>query len=106
MKINPEAIWAWVSAYSVNIIGAILIFVVGKWLARRISRLLSKLLKDEGKLICMTSLYSESTDFDTWYYKNDPTHVFIYQKETLDFIVEACDFDHVKIRERLIVFSK
>ena len=45
MKFNPEAVWAWISAYSVNIIGAILIFIVGKWLARRISNLLSKLLQ-------------------------------------------------------------
>jgi small conductance mechanosensitive channel len=45
MNINPEAVWAWISAYSVNIIGAILIFIVGKWLARRITNLLSKLLQ-------------------------------------------------------------
>ncbi|MBW2522469.1 MAG: mechanosensitive ion channel [Deltaproteobacteria bacterium] len=45
MKIDPEAVWLWISAYSVNIIGAILIFIVGKWLARRITNLLSKLLK-------------------------------------------------------------
>ncbi len=45
MKINPEAVWVWITAYSVNIIGAILIFIVGKWLARRITNLLSKLLK-------------------------------------------------------------
>ncbi len=45
MKINPEAVWVWITAYSVNIIGAILIFIVGKWLARWITNLLSKLLK-------------------------------------------------------------
>lgn len=45
MNINPDAVWAWISAYSVNIIGAFLIFIVGKWLARRISNLLSKLLQ-------------------------------------------------------------
>jgi len=44
MKINVDAVWAWLSAYSVNIIGAILIFIVGKWLARRIANLLAKLL--------------------------------------------------------------
>ena len=68
--------------------------------------LLSKLLKADGKLICMTSLFSESTDFESWYYKNDPTHVFLYRKETLDFLVKTCNFGDVKIRERLIVFSK
>jgi small conductance mechanosensitive channel len=45
MNINVDAVWSWVSVYALNIIGAILIFIVGKWLARRISNLLSKLLK-------------------------------------------------------------
>ncbi|MBW2485126.1 MAG: mechanosensitive ion channel [Deltaproteobacteria bacterium] len=45
MNINVDAVWLWVSAYSLNIIGAILIFIVGKWLSRRIANLLSKLLQ-------------------------------------------------------------
>ena len=45
MNINIDAVWSWVSAYSINIIGAILIFIVGKWLARRIANLLTKLLE-------------------------------------------------------------
>jgi small conductance mechanosensitive channel len=45
MNINVDAVWSWVSAYSINIIGAILIFIVGKWLARRITNLLTKLLE-------------------------------------------------------------
>jgi small conductance mechanosensitive channel len=45
MNFNVDAVWSWVSAYSVNIIGAILIFIVGKWLARRIANLLAKLLE-------------------------------------------------------------
>lgn len=45
MNINVDAVWLWLSAYSLNIIGAILIFIVGKWLSRRIANLLSKLLQ-------------------------------------------------------------
>ena len=45
MNFNVEAFWNWVSMYSLNIIGAILIFLVGKWLARRISNLVAKLLE-------------------------------------------------------------
>jgi small conductance mechanosensitive channel len=45
MNINVDAVWLWVSAYSLNIIGAILIFIVGKWLSRRIANLLSTLLQ-------------------------------------------------------------
>jgi small conductance mechanosensitive channel len=44
MNINVDAVWSWISAYSLNIIGAILIFIVGKWLSRRIANILSKLL--------------------------------------------------------------
>jgi small conductance mechanosensitive channel len=45
MNFNVETFWDWVSMYSLNIIGAILIFLVGKWLARRIANLLAKLLE-------------------------------------------------------------
>lgn len=44
MNIDLNAVWVWVSAYSLNIIGAILIFIVGKWLSRRIANLLAKIL--------------------------------------------------------------
>ncbi len=68
--------------------------------------LLAELLKPSGNLICMTSVFSEEMDFDSWYYKNDPTHVFLYRKETLAHITANCNFSHVKIEEPLIVFSK
>ena len=44
IDINVDVVWSWVSVYSLNIIGAILIFIVGKWVARRISNLLARLL--------------------------------------------------------------
>lgn len=44
MNINVDAVWSWLSAYSLNIIGAILIFIVGKWLSRRIANILAKIL--------------------------------------------------------------
>ena len=67
--------------------------------------LLKKLLKPNGKLYCMTHIYDKSIDFTTWYYKNDPTHVFIYQKQTLEFIAQKFDFQNLKVEKRLIVFS-
>jgi small conductance mechanosensitive channel len=45
MNFQFEILWDWISVYSLNIIGAILIFLVGKWLARRLSNLFSKLLE-------------------------------------------------------------
>jgi small conductance mechanosensitive channel len=45
MDINVDAIQGWLSVYALNIIGAILIFIVGKWLSRRIANLLAKLME-------------------------------------------------------------
>ena len=68
--------------------------------------LLAQLLKPSGNLICMTSVYSEDIDFSSWYYKNDPTHVFLYRKETLDFISQRFGFSRVKVHGSLVIFSK
>lgn len=67
--------------------------------------LLKKLLKPQGKLYCMTHIYDENIDFEKWYYKNDPTHVFIYQKNTLNWIKENFGFSNLEIHKRLIIFS-
>jgi SAM-dependent methyltransferase len=68
--------------------------------------LMHSLLRESGKLICMTDVYSDRTDFGNWYYKNDPTHVFIYRNRTLEFICSSFGFSDVKIQGRLIEFSK
>jgi hypothetical protein len=68
--------------------------------------LLSFLLRKNGKLYCMTHLYDESIDFAKWYYKNDTTHIFIYQKETIEYIKNSFGFSDFGIDKRLIVFTK
>lgn len=68
--------------------------------------LLTNLLNPGGKLICMTYIYNETIDFENWFYKNDPTHVFIYQKETFLWIKEKFRYKNVKIENRLITFSR
>jgi len=67
--------------------------------------LLKKLLKPNGKLYCMTHIYDESIDFNKWYYKNDPTHVFIYHQKTLSWIQKEFRFSQLCINNRLITFS-
>ncbi|WP_372751867.1 class I SAM-dependent methyltransferase [Labilibaculum sp.] len=67
--------------------------------------LLKNLLHPKGKLYCMTHVYNESIPFSNWYYKNDPTHVFIYQKQTLEWIGKEFGFSKVEIDNRLIIFS-
>jgi hypothetical protein len=63
---------------------------------------LHSLLKPNGALYCMTHLYDESIDFEKWYYKNDPTHVFIYQEETVAYICKTFGFRRYKVENRLI----
>jgi len=66
--------------------------------------LLKNLLKPDGALVCMTHLYDDTIPFENWYYKNDPTHVFIYRKETMAYIAETFGFKNYQIDNRRIVF--
>ena len=67
--------------------------------------LLRKMLRRKGKLYIMTHLYDPSIVFPSWYYKNDHTHVFMYQKETMEWIAQTYGFSRVIIDKRLIVFT-
>jgi 2-polyprenyl-3-methyl-5-hydroxy-6-metoxy-1,4-benzoquinol methylase len=67
--------------------------------------LLKSLLKQAGKIYCMTELYNENIDFDKWYYKNDDTHVIFYQKNTFEWIKEKLNFSKVSCSDRLVIFE-
>ncbi|UJH92130.1 class I SAM-dependent methyltransferase [Antarcticibacterium sp. 1MA-6-2] len=73
---------------------------------RREFKLLHKLLNPGGKLYCKTSLYREENDFGSWYYKNDPTHVFLYTEDTLKWIRLDFGFTELQIDPKLIIFTK
>lgn len=68
-------------------------------------RRLRELLLPGGRLYCMTDLYNNTIDFDRWYYKNDPTHVFIYREATIHWIAAAMGFAGAGINKRLIIFT-
>jgi SAM-dependent methyltransferase len=68
--------------------------------------LLYRLLKPSGTLYCMTYIYNPAIDFDSWYYKNDITHTFLYQKRTLEWIAERLAFSKLEIDKRLIILKK
>ena len=67
--------------------------------------LLRRLLKKNGCLLCMTLLYDNGIDFASWFYKNDPTHVFFYQWATLTWIQTVFEFSSVHLEGRLIRFQ-
>lgn len=68
--------------------------------------LLKKLLKEDGILYLMTGIYNSTIDFSKWWYKNDPTHVFIFQKKTFEYIKKDFDFKDLKIEKNFIKLSQ
>lgn len=68
--------------------------------------LLFEMLNPGGKLYCKTVLYYNTMDFGKWYYKNDPTHVFLYSEESLMWIKKHFNFKKLEITSKLIVFEK
>ncbi|MDD2986639.1 class I SAM-dependent methyltransferase [Flavobacterium sp.] len=67
---------------------------------------LYNLLLPNGKLYCMTDLFDETKNFDTWYYKNDHSHVFFYHAKTIAWIAKTIGFSNYSIEGRLILFEK
>lgn len=47
---------------------------------------LVSLVKDGGLLAVMTQMILPETDYQKWWYKNDPTHVVFYSPETMNYI--------------------
>lgn len=68
-------------------------------------KLLQALLKSNGTLYCKTNLFDTTISFDTWWYKNDPTHVFFYTIKTLQWIANHFNFTNVVISKDLIVYK-
>lgn len=66
---------------------------------------LKNLLNPGGKLYCKTSLFKEEIPFADWYYKNDPTHVFLYSEESLEWIRDNFGFRSLVIESKMIVFG-
>jgi len=67
--------------------------------------LLYKMLQPNGKLILMTDIFN-GVNFESWYYKTDPTHVFLYQKETFEWIKNYFNFSGIIIDKRLIILTR
>jgi hypothetical protein len=53
----------------------------------------------------MTLLYSDEIDFETWHYRLDITHIFIYRKKTMEFIASKFNLELELMTDRMIVFK-
>lgn len=67
-------------------------------------RRLYSLLNPGGAIFFKTKIYADDISFETWYYKNDPTHVFFYKRETLEWIQNQLGFSEMVIDKRFIKF--
>ncbi|PIY11070.1 MAG: 2-polyprenyl-3-methyl-5-hydroxy-6-metoxy-1,4-benzoquinol methylase [Flexibacter sp. CG_4_10_14_3_um_filter_32_15] len=74
---------------------------------QEIEKLLA-ILKPTGALLVMTHIYDFETDvnFKDWYYRKDPTHVFIYTVKTIQFIADRYNLEAKIEKNRMVVFSK
>lgn len=66
---------------------------------------LKSMLKPLGSLYLMTSIYDEKIDWESWNYKNDPTHVFFYHKKALEFIENEYNFKKMNIKGNMIIYK-
>ncbi|GBF49320.1 putative methyltransferase [Leptospira ryugenii] len=65
---------------------------------------MKSLLKEKAQLFFMTSLFEEGMDFQKWYYKDDQTHLFFYEKRAFDWICDYFQFSSVEVNGKLIRF--
>ena len=68
-------------------------------------KLLRSLLLPGGKLYLMTEIFEEAKDFSSWYYKNDPTHIFLYHPKVFEWISKEFGFRKVTIDKRFITLE-
>ncbi|MEN9838935.1 MAG: hypothetical protein RL177_414 [Bacteroidota bacterium] len=67
---------------------------------------LHQMLNPGGSLYISTLLYHDSIPFANWHYRRDPTHVFLYRRETFSWIAEHFGFDKLEIQGRVIALKK
>lgn len=68
---------------------------------------LRELLVPSGSLFLMTHIYTETVNFDSWYYRQDPTHVCFYSSKTFKWIRAHLNFrSFQQIGDRIILLEK
>lgn len=68
-------------------------------------KLLRSLLKLGGTLYLKTNIYHKDIVFESWYYKDDATHVFFYSKESLEWIRESYNFSTLEMSKDMIILG-
>jgi len=68
---------------------------------------IDSMLKPGGFMAIMTELWTSMEQFETWYYKNDPTHVSFFHKKTFTYLCEEFKYE-VKYQDqsRVMILQK
>lgn len=69
-------------------------------------RQLLSLVKPGGWLAFMTKLVIDAEAFNSWHYKNDPTHVSFFSRETFTFLAERDGLDVDFVGNDVILLRK
>ncbi len=68
---------------------------------------INKLLKKNRLLALMTLIYDpNSTEFRSWFYRKDPTHIFFYQERTIEYLCETFAWELEYTSERVFISRK
>lgn len=69
--------------------------------------LLVGLVAPKGLLAIMTQMFNDSIDYQSWWYKNDPTHVVFYQEKTFNYLANQFSLEKIyDDKKSVIIFRK
>ncbi len=69
-------------------------------------KLMISLLKKGGYLVLMTELNQGLEKFETWYYRNDDTHVCFLSEATLNWMALNLNLERILDMKRIFIFRK
>ena len=67
---------------------------------------LVSILRMDGLLGIMTAMHSGIEKFPSWHYKNDPTHVCFFSRQTMQWLARESDLKILQQKERTTIFIK
>lgn len=59
-----------------------------------------------GLLTVMTNMWNDDTNFNNWWYLNDPTHVIFFNPKTFEFISKEYGYDILENDENEVVVMR
>jgi hypothetical protein len=67
---------------------------------------LYSMLNANGVLAVMTKMINDQTDFESWYYKDDPTHICFFSQDTMKYLANKWKVNIQFIGDDVVLFFK